>query len=237
MSQASISTPNRGLFITFEGLDGSGKTTQLKHLAASLESDGHRVVSLRQPGGTPLGDRIRSILLDSRSDSDLGAIAPEAEMALMFADRAQSLRQIILPALADGAIVLCDRYTDSSEAYQGAGRNLGTDRILALHRTVCNNVQPDLTLLLLPPLAASLKRARRRNDRHVQQAGTDENRFEREGDEFYTRVYEQYRAIAQRDPTRVVVFPEEAPIATIAQRILEVVRQRLQPAEPSRHEP
>jgi dTMP kinase len=237
VSQASISTPNRGLFITFEGLDGSGKTTQLKHLAASLESDGHRVVSLRQPGGTPLGDRIRSILLDSRSDSDLGAIAPEAEMALMFADRAQSLRQIILPALADGAIVLCDRYTDSSEAYQGAGRNLGTDRILALHRTVCNNVQPDLTLLLLPPLAASLKRARRRNDRHVQQAGTDENRFEREGDEFYTRVYEQYRAIAQRDPTRVVVFPEEAPIATIAQRILEVVRQRLQPAEPSRHEP
>jgi dTMP kinase len=237
VSQASIPTPNRGLFITFEGLDGSGKTTQLKHLAASLESDGHRVVSLRQPGGTPLGDRIRSILLDSRSDSDLGAIAPEAEMALMFADRAQSLRQIILPALADGAIVLCDRYTDSSEAYQGAGRNLGTDRILALHRAVCNNVQPDLTLLLLPPLAASLKRARRRNDRHVQQAGTDENRFEREGDEFYTRVYEQYRAIAQRDPTRVVVFPEEAPIATIAQRILEVVRQRLQPAEPSRHEP
>ena len=237
MSQASISTPKRGLFITFEGLDGSGKTTQLKHLAASLESDGHRVVSLRQPGGTPLGDRIRSILLDSRSDSDLGAIAPEAEMALMFADRAQSLRQIILPALADGAIVLCDRYTDSSEAYQGAGRNLGTDRILALHRAVCNNVQPNLTLLLLPPLAASLKRARRRNDRHVQQAGTDENRFEREGDEFYTRVYEQYRAIAQRDPTRVVVFPEEAPIATIAQRILEVVRQRLQPAEPSRHEP
>jgi len=237
VSQASISTPKRGLFITFEGLDGSGKTTQLKHLAASLESDGHRVVSLRQPGGTPLGDRIRSILLDSRSDSDLGAIAPEAEMALMFADRAQSLRQIILPALADGAIVLCDRYTDSSEAYQGAGRNLGTDRILALHRAVCNNVQPNLTLLLLPPLAASLKRARRRNTRATEQNGADENRFEREGDEFYTRVYEQYRAIAQRDPTRVVVFPEEAPIATIAQRILEVVRQRLQPAEPSRHEP
>ena len=167
----------QGLFITFEGLDGSGKTTQLKHLAASLESDGHRVVSLRMPGGTPLGDRIRSILLDSRSESDLGAITPETEMALMFADRAQSLRQIILPALADGAIVLCDRYTDSSEAYQGAGRNLGSDRILAMHRAVCSNVQPDLTILLLPPLAASLKRARRRNDRHVQQQGTDENRF------------------------------------------------------------
>ena len=225
------------LFITFEGLDGSGKTTQLKHLAAALEADGHRVVTLRQPGSTPLGDRIRSILLDSRSEADLGAISPEAEMALMFADRAQALHQVILPALADGAIVLCDRYTDSSEAYQGAGRGLGTDRILALHRAVCNNIQPDLTILLLPPLAASLKRARRRNDRHVQQAGTDENRFEREGDEFYTRVYEQYRQIALRDQNRVVVIPDEAPIATIAQRILEVVRQRLDQVGPSTHEP
>ena len=225
MTQASQSSP--GLFITFEGLDGSGKTTQLKHLVAALEAGGNRVVTLRQPGGTPLGDRIRSILLDSRSESDLGAIAPEAEMALMFADRAQSLRQVILPALAEGAIVLCDRYTDSSEAYQGAGRNLGSDRILAMHRAVCNNVQPELTILLLPPLAASLKRARRRNDRHVQQAGTDENRFEREGDEFYTRVYEQYREIARRDESRVSVFAEDASIAAIAQRILEVVQLKL----------
>ena len=216
-----------GLFITFEGLDGSGKTTQLKLLATALQAAGHRVVTLRQPGGTPLGDRIRSILLDSRTESDLGAITPEAEMALMFADRAQSLRQVILPALANGAIVLCDRYTDSSEAYQGAGRNLGSDRILALHRAVCNNVQPDLTILLLPPLAASLKRARRRNDRHVQQAGTDENRFEREGDEFYARVYEQYVEIARRDQTRVSVFAEEASIAAIAQRILGVVNTKL----------
>ena len=225
-----------GLFITFEGLDGSGKTTQLKHLAAALEADGHTVVTLRQPGGTPLGDRIRAILLDSRSEADLGAISPEAEMALMFADRAQALHQVILPALAAGAIVLCDRYTDSSEAYQGAGRGLGTERILAMHRAVCNNVQPDLTILLLPPLAASLRRARRRNDRHTQQAGTDENRFEREGDAFYTRVYEQYRQIALRDQTRVVVFPDEAPIAAIAQRILEVVRQRLDQAGLTRHE-
>ncbi len=215
------------MFITFEGLDGSGKTTQLKHLAAALEADGHRVVSLRQPGGTPLGDRIRSVLLDSRSESEVGAIAPEAEMALMFADRAQSLHQVILPALAAGSIVLCDRYTDSSEAYQGAGRGLGSERILSLHRVVCNNVQPDLTILLLPPLESSLHRARRRNQRHVQQAGTDENRFEREGESFYRRVYEQYRKIAQRDQSRVVVFADEAPIATIAQSILEVVRARL----------
>ncbi len=226
-----------GLFITFEGLDGSGKTTQLKHLAAALEAAGHTVVTLRQPGGTPLGDRIRSILLDSRSEADLGVISPEAEMALMFADRAQALHQVILPALAAGAIVLCDRYTDSSEAYQGAGRSLGTDRILALHRAVCNNVQPDLTLLLLPPFAASLRRARRRNDRHVQQLGTDENRFEREGDAFYTRVYDQYRQIAARDHHRVVVIPDEAPIPAIAERILAIVRERLNQPAPSHHEP
>jgi dTMP kinase len=222
------SQATQALFITFEGLDGSGKTTQLKHLAAALESDGHRIVTLRQPGGTPLGDRIRSILLDSRSEAALGSISPESEMALMFADRAQALREIILPALADGSIVLCDRYTDSSEAYQGAGRGLGSGRILTMHRAVCNNVQPDLTILLLPPLASSLRRARRRNDRTTQQAGTDENRFEREDDAFYTRVYDQYREIAQRDQSRIVVIADEAPIPVIAQRILEAVRTRLQ---------
>ena len=218
---------SRGLFITFEGLDGSGKTTQMRHLAASLEAEERRVITLRQPGSTPLGDRIRSVLLDSRSESEMGSIAPEAEMALMFADRAQSLHQVILPALAEGAIVLCDRYTDSSEAYQGAGRGLGSERILAMHRAVCNGVQPDLTLLLLPRLQSSLYRARRRNQRHIQQLGTDENRFEREGDSFYTRVYEQYCEIAGREKQRVVVIADEAPIETIARRILDIVRARL----------
>ena len=218
---------SRGLFITFEGLDGSGKTTQIRRLAASLEAEGRHVVTLRQPGGTALGDRIRSVLLDSRSEAELGSIAPEAEMALMFADRAQSLREIILPALGRGAIVLCDRYTDSSEAYQGAGRGLGSDRILAMHRAVCNDVQPDLTLLLLPRLQSSLYRARRRNERHVQQHGTDENRFEREDDAFYTRVHEQYREIARRDENRVVVIADESSIDAIAQHILAVVRARL----------
>lgn len=217
----------KGFFITFEGLDGSGKTTQLKRLHAALEAEGHSVVTLRQPGGTPLGDRIRAVLLDSRSEESLGGIAPEAEMALMFADRAQSLAQIIHPALASGAVVLCDRYTDSSEAYQGAGRGLGAERVRAIHRAVCNDFQPDLTLLLLPPLAGSLHRARRRNERHVRQQGTDENRFEREGDAFYERVYRQYREIAQRETRRVVVFEHEAPIEPIAAMILEVVRERM----------
>ena len=219
---------SHGLFITFEGLDGSGKTTQIRHLAAALEAEGRRVVTLRQPGGTALGDRIRAVLLDSRSEAELGAIAPEAEMALMFADRAQSLSEVILPALAEGAIVLCDRYTDSSEAYQGAGRGLGSERILAMHKAVCNDVQPGLTLLLLPRLQSSLYRARRRNERHAQKHGTDENRFEREGDDFYTRVHEQYREIARREEKRVVVIADEAPIEAIASRILEVVHARLE---------
>jgi dTMP kinase len=217
----------RGFFITFEGLDGSGKTTQLRLLAGALEAEGRRVVALRQPGGTPLGDRIRSVLLDSRSDAEVGAIAPETEMALMFADRAQSLHQVILPALADGAVVLCDRYTDSSEAYQGAGRGLGGERILTMHRAVCNDFQPELTILLLPPLEGCLARARRRNERNAQRSGTDENRFEREGDGFYRRIYEQYEAIARREEHRVVVFAEEARIEAIAERILEVVRARM----------
>jgi dTMP kinase len=217
----------RGFFITFEGLDGAGKTTQLRRLAESLTTESRTVVTLRQPGGTALGDRIRGVLLDSRSEAELGGIAAEAEMALMFADRAQSLRQIILPALERGEVVLCDRYTDSSEAYQGAGRGLGTDRVLAMHRAACDGVQPELTLLLLPPLEASLARARRRNERSVKRSGTDEGRFEREGDEFYRRVYEQYRTIAAREPERVVLFEEPLGIDAIAAEILRVTRERM----------
>lgn len=217
----------RGYFITFEGLDGSGKTTQLRKLAAWLEAEGHGVITLRQPGGTALGDRIRSILLDSRSEATLGEITPLAEMALMFADRAQSIREIILPALDSGAIVLCDRYTDSSEAYQGAGRELGSERILAMHRAVCDNLQPDLTLLLLPPFETSLRRARRRNQRNVQLQGVDENRFEREDDTFYCRIYKAYEQIAERESARVVTIRDNASIEEIQMRIREIVSSRI----------
>jgi dTMP kinase len=217
----------RGFFITFEGLDGSGKTTQLRRLATWLESQQHKVVTLRQPGGTALGDRVRSILLDSRSEATFGTIAPLAEMALMFADRAQAIQEIIQPALDAGDVVLSDRYTDSSEAYQGAGRGLGSERILAMHRAVCNDLQPDLTLLLLPSLNSSLHRARRRNQRNVQQKGTDEGRFEREGDEFYRRIYEAYEAIATREPQRVVAIRDDAGVDQIEQSIRAIVTNRL----------
>jgi dTMP kinase len=220
-----------GYFITFEGLDGSGKTTQLRRLAASLEAEGYTVVTLRQPGSTELGDRIRSILLDSRSEATHGPIAPAAEMALMFADRAQSIAEIILPAIAQGAIVLCDRYTDSSEAYQGGGRQLGSERILAMHRAATDNLQPDLTLLLLPSLESSLKRARRRNQHHTKQQGTDENRFERESDEFYRRIYDKYKEIAAREPQRVVVLEKNDSIEKIEQDIYEIVKRRISSVE------
>ena len=160
MSDARTGTESYpGFFLTFEGPDGSGKTTQIRLLAEWLRSQGREPVQLRQPGGTALGERIRSILLDSRAEEGLGEIAPLTELALMFADRAQSIREIILPALASGKVVLCDRYTDSSEAYQGAGRGLGSERVLAVHRAVCDDLQPDLTILLLPDVEAALRRA------------------------------------------------------------------------------
>src|SRR5579871_568133 len=118
----------RGQFITFEGLDGSGKTTQIRRLAAWLEKRGHAITVTRQPGGTPTGDRIREILLDARN----ARLAPRAELALMFADRAQAIAEVIWPSLDAGKIVLCDRFTDSSEAYQGGGRQLGSELILSM---------------------------------------------------------------------------------------------------------
>jgi dTMP kinase len=227
----------RGYFITFEGLDGSGKTTQLRRLAAWLESAGHDVVSLRQPGSTPLGDRIRAILLDSRSELAVGGIAPLAEMALMFADRAQAIAEVIAPALAQGSIVLCDRFTDSSEAYQGAGRGLGSGRILAMHAAVCDNLQPDLTLLLLPPLKAALARARRRNQRNAKSEGgmegeqADESRFERESNDFHARIHRAYLEIAAREPLRVVSVAGDDSgndsIEAIELRVRDVVMKRL----------
>ncbi len=217
----------RGYFITFEGLDGSGKTTQLGRLATFLESEGHTVTTLRQPGGTALGDRIRAILLDSSAEASLGPIAPHAELALMFADRAQAIAEVIRPALDAGNVVLCDRFTDSSEAYQGAGRELGSAAVLELHHAVCGPLQPDLTLLLLPPLASALGRARRRNQKHIARVGTDENRFERESDVFYARIQGAYQAIAQRDPHRVVTIESAGTVDEINNIIQRTVLERL----------
>jgi dTMP kinase len=211
----------RGLFITLEGLDGSGKTTQIKRLAAWLGKriPAEDVVFTRQPGGTATGESIRALLLDSRSTG----LAPFAEMALMFADRAQAIAEVIQPALEQGKVVVCDRFTDSTEAYQGGGRELGSEPVLELHRLLCNNLQPDLTLLLLPSLESSLERARRRNQRVEAQTGQDENRFELEQDAFFRRVWEKYREIALREPGRVERIEGDLPIGDVHERIVAAV--------------
>ena len=214
---------SRGFFITFEGLDGSGKSTQLKKLARVLESRGEALTITRQPGGTALGDRIRTLLLDSRNESP----SPAAELALMFADRAQSIHQVIAPALERGDIVLCDRFTDSTEAYQGGGRQLGSELVRTLHRTLCDDLQPALTLLLMPPFDRSLARARRRNQRVIENTGNDENRFEKLDTAFFERTYEMYRTIASRDSLRVVVIDGDAGIEEVFSCILRAVDERL----------
>ncbi len=188
-----------------------------------MEKRGLQPVITRQPGGTPIGDRIREILLDSRSTG----LAPMTEMALMFGDRAQAIAEVIQPALEAGRIVLCDRFTDSTEAYQGGGRELGSQVVLDLHRLICGDLQPDLTLLLLPSFDASLSRARHRNTRDEAQTGKNENRFEQEHDAFHRRVWEKYREIAAREPNRVVLIHGDLSIDEIHEQIVESVAERI----------
>jgi dTMP kinase len=214
---------SRGFFLTFEGLDGSGKSTQLRKLAQWLEAErGEEIVITRQPGGTQIGDQIRKLLLDSRTE-----IASQAELGLMFSDRAQCIAEVIAPALEQGKMVLCDRFTDSTEAYQGGGRELGSELVLELHKAICGNLQPDLTLLLLPDFDRSLDRARRRNERKSGR-GPDENRFEREDELFYRRVFDKYCEIARREPLRVVVIDGDQGIQQVHERIVEVVKKHLE---------
>ena len=209
-----------GFFLTFEGLDGSGKTTQIRRLAAWLTQQNLPHTLTRQPGGTPTGDRIRNLLLDSKSAN----LAPRTELAMMFADRAQTIQEVIEPALAAGQVVVCDRFTDSTEAYQGGGRELGSEVVLQLHQLICGNLQPDLTILLLPDLEASLARARRRNARDT---GPDEGRFEQEKDAFFSRVYAKFQEIAVREPSRVVQIDGDLTIDQVHAQVITAIESRL----------
>ena len=213
----------RGKFITFEGLDGCGKSTQLEKLAAVLRAEGIEVLTTREPGGTEIGERIRAVLLDSRT----AGLDPWAEMALMFASRAQQLAQVIEPALAQGRWVLCDRYTDSTEAYQGSGRQLGSQSVLRVHEVLCRGMWPDLTILMDSEVDHSVKRARRRNQVAVDGDRPDENRFEQESHAFFTRVRDGFVAIANREPQRVAMVDARRPAEVVHPEIVQVVRQRL----------
>lgn len=216
-----MSSKHRGKFITFEGLDGVGKSTQLEKLAAHLRKGGLEVVTTREPGGTAIGEKLRAVLLNSRT----GGLSPLAELGLMFADRAQHVDELILPALAKGQWVLSDRFTDSSEAYQGGGRKLGKAIVLQLHKTLCHNLQPDLTILMLSDPAHSIARARRRNIEQSKRSNGDENRFEKENRAFYKRVLDSYLAIAEREK-RVVKVDAREPIEKVHRKIVESVEER-----------
>ena len=185
----------RGVLITFEGLDGSGKSTQIERLTATLSGRGLDVLATREPGGSAIGERIRSILLDSRTSG----LSPMTELALMFADRAQHIEEVIEPALKTGKVVICDRYTDSTEAYQGFGRQLGSQIVRDLHRALCRDLWPDLTLLLESELDASVARARNRNET----SQSSEGRFESENAAFFRRVHQGFEKIALRESKRV----------------------------------
>jgi dTMP kinase len=221
-----VSSHSHGRFITFEGLDGCGKSTQLKMLAAALRRQKLPVVVTREPGGTPTAEKIRDLLLDTRTSS----LSPLAELALMFAARAQHIQEIIVPSLAEGSIVLCDRFTDSSEAYQGGGRKLGSQPVLALHRILCGDLQPDLTILMDSDVAASVERARRRNRSRASRVGhsdRDENRFEQESRAFFGRVRHGYLAVADREPKRVAIVDARGTPEETHKAIMDVVRKRL----------
>lgn len=213
----------RGKFITFEGLDGCGKSTQMERLAAELRKQRLPVTVTREPGGTAAGEKIRQLLLDTRTSG----LAPRAELALMFAARAQHAEEVILPALAVGQIVLCDRFTDSSEAYQGGGRKLGSKLVQDLHRTLVGDLQPDLTILMDSDVATSVERARRRNRTHSKTNASNENRFERESRTFFAHVRETFLEIAKREPGRVTLVDARGTPDQTHAKILEIVRRKL----------
>jgi dTMP kinase len=186
---------NRGLFLTFEGPEGSGKSTQLRTLSARLRATSREVLETAEPGGTPIGLQIRRVLLDARNQD----LCPTAELLLMFAARAQNVDQWILPALAANQIVLCDRFTDSSLVYQGAARGLGAELIYEVDRIACRGLVPDLTLVIDIDIETGLARAKHRSDK----TQDIETRMEEQSLAFHRQVREAYRQLASDEPKRV----------------------------------
>ena len=205
----------RGLFISFEGMDGSGKTTQMHRLAAHLRAMGRTILETAEPGGPPISQKIRRILLDSANQE----LSPVTEILLYFASRAQNVDEWIKPALARGEIVLSDRFTDSSLVYQGCGRGLGADTVAALERIACRGLKPDLTILVDVDAEASLARARARN----QAEPHCETRMDDQSLDFHRKVYQAYHALAEAEPERVKVVNGRTGIDSIESQVWNVV--------------
>ena len=205
---------SRGMFITLEGGEGAGKSTNLAFVRQWLEDAGREVVVTREPGGTELGERVRDILLHDRELR----ISPESEMLLMFAARAEHIARVIRPALTLGKFVLCDRFTDATYAYQGGGRGIPAERIAVIENWVQGDLRPDLTLLFDVPVAAGRQRAGQRSE---------PDRFERENNEFFTRVHEVYLARAQSDPGRIRVIDAGRSLEEVERQIEKVLEEAM----------
>jgi dTMP kinase len=201
----------RGRFVTLEGIDGAGKSTHAPWLADALAARGHRVVATREPGGTPLGERLRDLLLHESMSHDTQAL-------LMFAARREHLEQVIRPALARGDWVLCDRFTDATYAYQGGGHGVDVERIRELERWIHGDCRPDLTLLFDVSLAVS----RERLDRNARD-GRVLDRFEREREAFFERVRNAYLARAMDEPQRFRVVDSTQPVDAVRARLAAII--------------
>jgi dTMP kinase len=207
-------TPGR--FLTIEGIEGVGKSTQVARLSRALSERGIAHVVTREPGGTPLAERIRKIVLEVRDEP----VPPAAELLLMFAARAVHLTNHVEPSLRRGQWVICDRFIDATYAYQGGGRGLSIDHIRQLETMVLGTRRPDLTVLLDAPVEQALKRAHRRN------AGADADRFESERAEFFERVRDAYRARAAAEPDRIAVVDASQSVDGVALQILDLLEAR-----------
>ena len=203
------------MFITFEGIEGSGKSTALRLVAARLRARGEDPLCTREPGGSTLGRSLRAMLLDGKSRID-----PRAELSLFLADRAQHVAEVIRPALAAGRTVLCDRYADSTLAYQGYARNLDITAIIALNNFATNGLKPDLTLLLDLPVETGLGRALARNEEKG--SALSEGRFDAESVAFHTAVRNGFLAIARRE-NRIRVIDASLPREEVARHCLDAI--------------
>lgn len=206
-----------GLFITFEGTEGCGKSTQIKALSARFKQSGREVLQTREPGGTPLGEAVRHLLQHDQAGENM---SPEAELLLFTASRAQLTRERILPALANNEIVLCDRFMDSTTAYQGGARNIAPEAVTAINRFAVGQAIPDLTILIDLSPEIGMARVHARSNGQL-------DRMEQEAIEFFHAVRAGYLKLAQAEPERFLVLDGNQPADTLEQQIWAAVQQRL----------